>query len=71
LSLDLARLDSASWRLSWPGTRNASYTLSVGCHPGPPWTIWTNFPGSWPVTEAVLRASPTNQFYRIRRLDRP
>ncbi len=64
--LDMANLNPGLLRLSWPARPSTNYTLASGTDLSNPLTTLTNLPGHFPVTELVVPAGISNEFYRVR-----
>jgi len=64
--LDIADLNPGLLRLSWPASPTTNYTVVSSSDVSKPLSILTNLPGRFPVTEFVVPAGVSNEFYRVR-----
>lgn len=67
LNLDFTQWKPGYWRLSWPANAGVNYSvLSGGGMGGQSWTPLMTVTGSWPVAEAVIPATNSARFFRVR-----
>ena len=64
--LDIAALKWGHQRISWPARDTATYTILFSTNVAEPFTTVTNIAGRLPVSEFVVKSSPSNSLFRVR-----
>lgn len=64
-TVDIAAWKPGYWRLSWPARESGSYSLLGSDSLWPPWRTLTNRPGSFPVSEWVVRSTNSHGYFRV------